>query len=182
MCCDWIHQFCLLVVLDVRLKELLGDEVVIHTIGLLVLLGSTGVWVKEDEDGKRGSDACESLQWIVQCSLCATSRETEREPVVSKAPVFKLTKRSNTFGLNPKQQQVLNISMCPLAAIKHSKRARRDTFRFSFLSMRARTCAIRFLYGSESDCLGSIKQQQHRSHLRTINRLCGEKKATPMGF
>lgn len=79
------------------------------------------------------------------------------KPVVTKAPVFKLTKRGNAFGLNPKQQQVLNTSMCPLAAIKHSKRGRRDTFRVSFLSMRARTCAICVLYGSESGCLGSIK-------------------------
>ena len=57
-------------------------------------------------------------------------RERERErkkttrlnqghkPVVSPAPVFKLTKTGNAFGLNLKQQQVLNTSMCPLAAIK----------------------------------------------------------------
>lgn len=35
-------------------------------------------------------------------------------------------KRSNAFGLNVKQQQVLNTSMCPLAAIKPSREKKRE--------------------------------------------------------
>lgn len=73
---------------------------------------------------------------LLQCSLCLldgwftfySDKQRGREKkslnrghklVVSKAPVFKLTKRGTAFGLNPKQQQVLNTSMCPLAEIKH---------------------------------------------------------------
>lgn len=61
-------------------------------------------------------------------------RESEKKnlnrghkPVVSKPPVFKLTKRNDAFRLNPKQEQVLKTPICPLAAIKHLKRGRQDT-------------------------------------------------------
>lgn len=38
----WTHV-CLLVVVDIRLKEMFGDEVVLHTVALLVPLGPTSV-------------------------------------------------------------------------------------------------------------------------------------------
>lgn len=39
----FLTQLCLLVVVDIRLKEVFGDEVVLHAVALLVPLGPTGV-------------------------------------------------------------------------------------------------------------------------------------------
>lgn len=62
-----------------------------------------------------------------------TNLNRDHKPVVSQAPVFKLTKGGNAFGLNLKQQQVLNTSMCPLAVIKHKKKRETRYFPSLFL-------------------------------------------------
>lgn len=81
------------------------------------------------------SDACVSrtggLHFTATSRCRSGGRKINLNPATSrwspKLRVFKLQKkRSNAFGLNVKQQQVLNTSMCPLAAIKPSREKKRE--------------------------------------------------------
>lgn len=100
------------------------------------------------------------------------------KPVVSKAPVFKLTKRGNAFRLKSETTASVKHIHVSIGSNQTPKKKGMEILSESLsFSMRARNCAIRLLYGSESDCLGSIKQKHCRSHLRTINRPSGKKQS-----
>lgn len=59
--CVYLH---LLAVVNVRLKQVLGDEMVLHTIALLVPLGPAGVWKRAEEKRRLAWTQTDSPPWL----------------------------------------------------------------------------------------------------------------------